>query len=789
MKNHIMMPVLSCLAALGAASAQGVERLANERIEAVFEAEGASLRLARIEDRVNPRRVEWPSADLFTLHIGKPGTPPRVLKSSEMILTGAPRLVSVKGDPKSVRASGRLDGQALEAVFTGGGVRAQWRALVRKGGMALRQELSLTVEGPEVVPVQKIELFDVQLDGLVAQGYTDGIPVANDHLFLGIEHPMAKVQLSRECQMTVPWSPADMRARRLEFPLRDVPAGDVTATLSYQRGPHRIEASAMRIRDAQGNELGADVHKGYSGIAQDAYEYTIRLKEPLDAGVCVIELSHPQNEDQSWGEVRVATGRSRTRLQAAWPRNFDLAPGTVWRISNAIGVYAPGQLRRTFNAYLEQERAHPYRQYWHYNSWYDLNIDSYTNTDPLKRTTEAQCLEVVATIGRELKERRGVALDGYVWDDGWDDWNSLWQFHSGFPNGFAKIDIEARRQGAGIGAWLSPWGGYNEAHTRRVEYGRKKGFETNASGFSLGGPRYYQNFRDVCLKMIRSYDHNYFKFDGIGGGTYATGADERVAPDLDGLMRLIAELREARPSIFINCTVGTWASPYWLWNADSVWRQGTDVNYKGVGNAREQWLTYRDHEIYTRFASRSPLYPISSLMYHGVVMGDRNMPARMPRPDTAKDDQAKAESLNSFRHEAWMAAGLGSTLGELYVTARLMTPEYWDVLAEAVMWSRAHGAMLQDNHWIGGAPERLEVYGYAGWSPKGGVLTLRNPSDQPRTYALDIGRAFELPDGAPRKYRLEPAFTRGSPVEVESGRFVDVPLAPFEVLVFSAVPH
>lgn len=103
------------------------------------------------------------------------------------------------------------------------------------------------------------------------------------------------------------------------------------------------------------------------------------------------------------------------------------------------------------------------------------------------------------------------------------------------------------------------------------------------------------------------------KFDGIGGGMYATGSPSSIAPDLDGLVRVLAELRQANPEVFIHCTVGTWASPYWVWFADSVWRQGEDCAYVGEGNARERWITYRDERIYTRFAQPCPLYPLNSL--------------------------------------------------------------------------------------------------------------------------------------------------------------------------------
>ena len=55
-----------------------------------------------------------------------------------------------------------------------------------------------------------------------------------------------------------------------------------------------------------------------------------------------------------------------------------------------------------------------------------------------------------------------------------------------------------------MGVWLSPWGGYGEAQEQRLKYGRTQGFETNARGFSLAGPKYYARFRQVCLEMIEN---------------------------------------------------------------------------------------------------------------------------------------------------------------------------------------------------------------------------------------------------------------------------------------------
>ena len=489
----------------------------------------------------------------------------------------------------------------------------------------------------------------------------------------------------------------------------------------------------------------------------------------LTTGKLFLGIEHPlaRNEVQS-GALAVC----------ALPRQFTLEKDHDWTVSSAIGVYPAGQLRRSFLYYLERERAHPYRQYWHYNSWYDLNIRRNDNPDPLKRMTEAQCLEVIGVFGKELHDQRGVGINGFVWDDGWDDWNSLWGFHRGFPNGFSKLKAEAAKQDAGMGAWLSPWGGYSESHDQRVAFGKAHGYETNSGGFSLGGPKYYQAFRDVCLKMIRDYGQNYFKFDGIGGGPFATGAPAGIAPDLDGLVRVLGELRAAKPDLFVNCTIGTWASPYWTWFADSVWRQGSDCEFAGEGNKRERWITYRDKLVYERFAKPSPLYPLNSIMYHGLLVCERGLPGEMPKP---------AQEIESYRHEALMAVGFGSGLGELYVSPSLMTCEAWDILAAGIKWSRAHQDILRDTHWIGGHP-LTEIYGYASWHPElGGTIVLRNPTTRDLSFTLDPQKVFELPPGAPQRYRLTPAMgTDDGVLHASAAQPLVLTLPPFAVRIWDA---
>lgn len=754
--------------------------LGNNTLTATFTRAAGTFRLTRLRSDQTGLDQAWSDPNLFVIHL-RSGA--RELASSTMALAGQPEEAALRPVAGAARRSAQLPGRMLRATFVDAatGLEARWRAVMTDGAHYLRCEVELRASrGP--VAIDRIELARVALPGARLVGYTDGAPVATDHLFLGVEHPMAQ----NGVQPAGGWTPAEMRARGFDLRLTDLAGDAVQARFDYQRGSHRLDIAKVTLLAPDGTVLAEDAHPGFSGNAVEGNVYRLPLRAGMAAATLRVTIGGRPTETDSWGQVTVTGARlaaAPTEVVCALPRQSELPTGATWTASCGVGVYPAGQLRRAFLGYLERERAHPYRQYWHYNSWYDLNIGRNDDPEPRQRMTEAQCLEVIRAFGAELHDRRGVGLDGFVWDDGWDDWNTLWQFHAGFPAGFAKLRDAAAAQGAGMGAWLSPWGGYGESHARRVAYGQSQGYETNASGFSLGGPKYYAAFRDACLRMIRDYHQTYFKFDGIGGGAYATGAPVSIAPDLDGLVRLIGELRAASPDLFVNCTVGTWASPYWTFCADSIWRQGEDTSFAGRGNPREQWINYRDSLVFDRFASRSPLYPLNALMYHGVLLGPRANPARMPTP---------AQNLTSFLHELRMAAGYASGLGELYLSPALMTGEAWDALAECITWARAKQAVLVDAHWVGGDPRRNEVYGIAAWHPQhGGVLTLRNPDDQPRAFPLTVAAAFELPAGAPAGFELRSPWrteAQRPALHADAAVPLTLTLGPFEVLTLETQP-
>jgi len=464
-----------------------------------------------------------------------------------------------------------------------------------------------------------------------------------------------------------------------------------------------------------------------------------------------------------------------SRVRCALPRGNVLKAGHSWTHSCVVGVVPSGQLRRGFLCYLEHRRAHPYRQFLHYNNWYDVWLGRQT-----ERVTEAECLETIEYFGHELVEKRGVKLDAFVWDDGWDDFNTLWEFHKGFPDGFKKLNAAAKKYGAGQGVWMSPWGGYATAKRKRIEYGKLKGYETNASGFSMSGKKYGKAFREACLKMMRQQSVIFFKFDGMGGGNQSNGAEGAMADDIDAVLALTRRLHGEKPDLFISATVGTWASPFWLLYADSIWRQGGDSGHYGKGDTRQQWLNYRDKFCYEQVVQAGPLYPLNSLMLHGVMIGNRK--GRAP--------SGMAFNEKSVADEIWSFFGSGTCLQEMYVSPNVMTDAMTDTLAAAAKWARDNSCTLVDTHWIGGDPAKAEVYGWASFDYSGkqsdmpykAIVVLRNPSEKAVAYELPLKEVTDWNRKQVKSWKISRRVYGRAPVKVAK-ESLNIELAPFSLVL------
>ena len=165
--------------------------------------------------------------------------------------------------------------------------------------------------------------------------------------------------------------------------------------------------------------------------------------------------------------------------------------------------------------------------------------------------------------------------------------------------------------------------------------------------------------------MVTKYGVNQFKIDG-------TGNVNQVFPgslfdsDFSAAIHLIERLRQQDPGVFINLTTGTWPSPFWLRYADSIWRGGEDHSFDGVGSWRQKWITYRDEQTYRNVVEGGPLFPLNSLMLHGLIY--------------AKEaEHLSTDPNHDFPDEVHSYFGSGTQLQEMYITPSLLSAQDWDV--------------------------------------------------------------------------------------------------------------
>ncbi len=529
-------------------------------------------------------------------------------------------------------------------------------------------------------------------------------------------------------------------------------SGYVRQVLTVTARGKALALSDVRMIDAQA--AGAEVAGTVKGSPLVAGNFFLGMEQPL-------------------AESSVVGARAVSELH----RGVELGAGQSARFSAVIGLATPGQMRRSFLGYLERERAHPYRTFLHYNSWFDIGFFSpYTQADALDR---------IHAIGEQLHVKRGVVLDSFLLDDGWDDLHDpqgeLWKIRGDFKDGFAPFKEAAAKYGTVPGVWLSPWGGYGPPKQDRLASAKRSGYETVDGGLALSGPKYYARFHDAVTEMVTKYGINQFKLDGTGNADQVVKGSA-FSSDFDAAIHLIEDLRRLKPDLYVNLTTGTYPSPFWLMYADSIWRGGDDTEFAGVGTSRERWITYRDADTYDEIVKAGRLFPLNSLMLHGLVFAQK-------APHLSDDPGA------DFSNEVRSYFGSGTQLQEMYITPGLLNAGDWDVLAEAAKWSRLNADVLKDTHWVGGDPRWLQVYGWAAWSAQKSIVTLRNPSDRAQEFVLEIGSALELPAGAAGRFvALSPwanlAGENPPPAVVfEAGKPHVIRLEPFEVRTLELTPR
>ena len=411
---------------------------------------------------------------------------------------------------------------------------------------------------------------------------------------------------------------------------------------------------------------------------------------------------------------------------------------------SVIGVSSsPEKLEQSFMTYVDSIKVKGTRPFLLYNSWYDLRNPAIAE-GPETIMNEKNVLNRIESFKKYMFEKHHIYLDAFVLDDGWDNYNSIWEIDTGhLPHKFTPFIKPLKEMNTKLGIWASPFCGYSNRE-KRVKWGSEHGYERTGEFLCFAGKKYKAQFEKKMVEYVKGYDLGYFKWDGFL--LACNEPDHGHLPGIYSRTELIATyihmmraVRKINPDIFINITVGSWLSPWWLKYADCIWMQGEDYAYAEdvpSMNPRDKAITYRDAVLWDNFQNQKLLFPISSMMTHGIIKGRLNFLG------------GKNEALDSFTNEVMMYFGRGVMMWELYISPDLLTDPEWDAIASSLKWAKANKNVLSKTRMILGDPLKRESYGYVHLTKGKGIILLRNPYVDAKTINIHLDQALgDLKEG------------------------------------------
>lgn len=418
-----------------------------------------------------------------------------------------------------------------------------------------------------------------------------------------------------------------------------------------------------------------------------------------------------------------------------------------------------------------------------YNSWYDHMLD-----------ISAENIEhSFYEIEKGVTNQGIPPLDSYVVDDGWNDYKKeFWCFNKKFPNELYDSMALAKKFCSDFGLWLGPRGGYTMATPKFARHMDKAGtgnFNPKSLDICVGSKVYQENVTKVFLDFMDRFDINYWKLDGFiqkpcpkTNHGHKTGGYKDMYYMTECWERWIAifeTMRKARSEkgkdLWINMTCYVNPSPWWLQWVNSFWLQNSgDIdfarNIKGQAQV-DQVLSYRDDRYFDFAQVRDQQFPLSRLYNHEPIYGNS---AKLKYTD------------EEFEKYLYMHATRGMAFWELYYSFNMMTPAKWKANGDVLKWARANYHILQHAQLIGKTPVQNEVYGYSAWTDTEGVLSLRNPTDKPATYQINLDELIGVKDTVQNVYRYNVYNKSDSETEEKFSRGASftVTLKPFEVKIY-----
>lgn len=476
----------------------------------------------------------------------------------------------------------------------------------------------------------------------------------------------------------------------------------------------------------------------------------LELGQPYYLGAMYFGCEFPQTENkirEENGFIRYHYGKSLAKdKHFDYNDNNTAGKMTTWdAVVGAARSKDYNVVQSDFYEYIETIATDTdFRQ--QYNSWFDHMKD--ISAENIKKS--------FYEVEKGFTQHGVNPLDSYVVDDGWVNYSSFWDFNNKFPNQLYDSSLQVEQLGSNFGLWLGPRGGYGtERQIAKWIADNGLGSVNNQSGgdINISDARYTNKLlKDVFLKYQENFNVNYWKLDGMllnpsteESEYYVTGKPEyTITETYERWTDMYEKMRAQKggEDLWINMTSYVNPSPWYLQWVNSVWMQNTaDVDFtkKFDSTDEQQMLTYRDNSYYEFVNERQWQLPFKYFYNHDPVYGNRTHEGKSRDPIEFEDDE--------LREYLYMLGTRGTAFWEYYYSFNMFDDDKWDINAEASNWIEDNFDILQKSKMFGGKPDNGDVYGYSCWNGSDGIVSLRNPSNQKKTYTIKYDRQIGVGEG------------------------------------------
>ena len=784
--------------------------IGNEFLSRTYDISGRKVQTIRIENKRSGRKVEPSSCEEFVIHL-KDGSKQN---ASDFALEA--------WDVTDGAAGAKTLTLSLTHASKGWNVRLHVE--MKPGDWFLRKHLEIkrtTSREVDRIDLESIELagglWDFpRIDSRDERKHTPryvswnpdlGQPVYAGDLFFGVEFPASdnriRTRIEAEDMALTNYGTGLVRYVSGGEVIKTNSTGSAAYTFSGNDGTYDLVVgyvdenngnARMKVR-INGDEVDSwnwDENPG----DPSKYAFTLRRRTAargltLHSGD-TIELHGTRDGDESasvdYIEFR-PVGDTIGRVVAGYDWGRSIGAKTYITHSSVCGAGIDEEgVGEAFLEYVRTIRAHPARMYVQYNNWWDTGW----------RVNAESFIASVKSIQKHLAEKGVKPFDGYMIDHGWWTHNpELWDVDtSRFPEGLGDVQSEIESGGSKLGLWLSPSSSYGQGNRLAA-----KGYEMvdksrrDRKIACLAGPKIVHDLKEKILWHMREHNVASWKLDGwFDSGSVCSDPAHGHPVGKDGKYYLTASveawigvcqaMRVQNPDVHINITCWTWLSPWFLMHVDNVWmNNATDQGWSGEGTDRNQQLNYRDGRIYHNIETNKIQFPLWGLFHLDPIK------QRLGFEPTRRSYQV-SETIEEFRNYMYMTFSRGSGLAELYLAPSIMNDKEWQITADVLKWAKKNFEALDRVRIIGGNPAAGEIYGYSGWISGKGVISLRNPSSDAKTFQITLNRSVGVvPGSGPflRRVILPSESSETSPYSY--GDTISVTINPFEVLVWEFTAH